>query len=595
MADVTDLGIDGLSRFREVGSGGFATVYAAWDEGFQRWVAVKVLPSLDDDGRRRFDRERALMGQLDSHPNVVTPYRSGYTSSGDAFLVMEYLDGGSLEELLRRRGSLRVDEAVDYLLPITEAVEAGHRLSILHRDIKPANILLTVDGVPKLTDFGISATRDATTTAAAFTLAHAPPESFADGYDRQDERSDLYSLVSTLYTLIRGRPPFEVSGQDSARAQLMRILTHPPAMIGRADVDAFFASGLAKDPADRPQSAGELSTALTLLASGPHRSQSADAAELVQLADTVSESPSITTVEPTSLVPIPPRPASSANIHYQRQDDLSGRPASPAPQPRRRPVALLLAAGAALTAVVIAVSLAPSQPGPSVSDAEAAFAGGADTTDLSSRSADTALETTGPGPGSFSIGQLKLGLLTNDELPEGWTIDDDATRSESGMDLPCNDRFEWSFDSSSDQAFGGYRAASGIPEVTHTVWAMDDWVAEDLFDQMARATDGCKEPWGQSLAADGGLGLEMAVIPSPSITSRGHDTVVSSVSSSAADGARQVTILSRCGGLISRLVLSSPSDDGGTISDELADQLAARAYDRLVGAAEWENATCPPS
>lgn len=223
MSENVDLGIEELSQFHPVGSGGFSTVYSAWDEGFNRLVAVKVLHSLDDDGRRRFDRERKIMGQLSAHPNVITPFRAGYTANRAPFLVMEYVEEGSLEDLAAALGPLPWTDAVDYIIAATEALGHAHEQGVLHRDVKPGNILLA-DGVPKLTDFGIAAIREATTSQVGYTLAHCPPETFTDGTDERDERSDLYSMASTLYTLISGHAPFDVEGPDSQQAYMFRII-----------------------------------------------------------------------------------------------------------------------------------------------------------------------------------------------------------------------------------------------------------------------------------------------------------------------------------------------------------------------------------
>lgn len=174
MASGADHGIDDIGELTVVGAGGFSTVYAGWDGGFQRQVAVKILHSLDEDGRRRFDRERGLMGRLSDHPNVITPFRSGFTIDGSPYVVMEYLPAGSLDDLVRRGGPLSWEQAVTYLRPIADALGYGHDHGVIHRDVKPANILVDHRDQSKLTDFGISAIRESTATLVAFTLAHAP-------------------------------------------------------------------------------------------------------------------------------------------------------------------------------------------------------------------------------------------------------------------------------------------------------------------------------------------------------------------------------------------------------------------------------------
>ena len=261
MSEGNEFGIDGLTDFRPIGSGGFSAVYAAWDAGFQRWVAVKILYDVDEAGRRRFDRERMIMGRLSQHRDVVTPFRFGYTNNQAPYLVMEYVTGGSLADIISTRGHLAWQEAVELLVPVCGALSFAHGEGILHRDIKPDNILLTHGGA-KLGDFGIAAIRAATSTSTAFTLAHTPPETFAGGSDQRDERADVYSLVSTLYTTIMGRAPFEVDEVDSQPAYMVRINENEPppipAELAPADLRRLIASGLAKDPAHRPQSAQEL-------------------------------------------------------------------------------------------------------------------------------------------------------------------------------------------------------------------------------------------------------------------------------------------------------------------------------------------------
>ncbi len=202
------------------------------------------------------------MGQLSGHPNVITPYRSGYTDEGKPYLVMEFVEGGSLADRLNQFGRIEWRQAVTYVLAIADALGQAHKQSILHRDVKPANILVGEDELARLTDFGISAVQGSTSTAMAFTLAHSPPETFASGTDIRDERSDLYSLASTLYTLVTGLIPFAADGdEDSQHAMMRRIETHDPPVIpddlAPPALARFLVDAMAKDPARRPQTAQE--------------------------------------------------------------------------------------------------------------------------------------------------------------------------------------------------------------------------------------------------------------------------------------------------------------------------------------------------
>lgn len=254
---VVDLGIEHLSDYRMVGRGGFSVVYAASHALFQRPVAVKVLSrQLEESDRRRFERECQLMGQMSDHPNVVTVHTAGYTDDNSPYILMELVEGGTLADLVRARGRIPWSEAVAHIGPIALALGHGHGDGILHRDVKPENILLDA-GVPKLADFGIASFRDAagaTSTHVTASWLHTAPETFENS---RDERSDLYSLASTLYQLVAGHAPFWRADDESLSPLMKRLITDPPPPVS-ADlvppgVNEFFSSALAKDPALRPQ------------------------------------------------------------------------------------------------------------------------------------------------------------------------------------------------------------------------------------------------------------------------------------------------------------------------------------------------------
>lgn len=334
-----DLGIDGLSDVRPIGSGGFATVYAATEDRFGRTVAVKVLDKVDAAGRRRFEREQLIMGRMTSHPAVVIPYSSGFTDSGSPYLLMEHLEGGSLGDLVERSGRQGWQQSVDWILPIAAALGHGHAQGILHRDVKPHNILLGPDGSTKLADFGIASVREsaATTQGISFSLDHAAPETFASGNDERDERSDLYSLASSLYQLIDGVAPFHrADANDSQLAYMMRVIDHPapaltsaPAALGR-----FVTGALAKDPALRPATAADFAAQLdrarteSLLnpaaSPQPHSATSAGTGSPVGAGNTISarspaQTPTFTPPTPASWTAPPP------STHPQNQPVSDGR------------------------------------------------------------------------------------------------------------------------------------------------------------------------------------------------------------------------------------------------------------------------------
>lgn len=256
MADV-----EGVKGLHEIGRGGFGVVYRATETDLNREVAVKLLPpQLDENARNRFDRERRSLGALSGHPHIVAIHRSGRTAEHEPFLVMEFCQRGSISDELETAGTISWTRAVDLAVKLAGALETAHRAGIVHRDIKPANVLLSNLGEPKLADFGIARiegapeTRSASITAS---IAHAAPE-VLDG-QRPDARSDVYSLASTVYEIISGRPPFVHGDEESMLPILNRIAQAPvPPLAPQAAPPAVAAAltrAMAKSPESRPQTA----------------------------------------------------------------------------------------------------------------------------------------------------------------------------------------------------------------------------------------------------------------------------------------------------------------------------------------------------
>jgi serine/threonine-protein kinase len=247
-----------------------AEVYRARDLRLDRIVAVKTLRSdlaRDPTSQARFRREAQSAASL-NHPSVIAVYDTGEDNLGDTpvpYIVMEYVDGQTLRDLLREHGRLRPEPAMEIVDGILRALDYSHRGGIIHRDIKPANVMMTRDREVKVMDFGIAramADSAATMTQTAQVIGTAQylsPEQ-ARG-ERVDARSDVYSTGCVLYELLTGRPPFQGDSPVAIAYQHVREEPIPPSQLDPeipAWADAIVLKAMAKDAGDRYQSTGEM-------------------------------------------------------------------------------------------------------------------------------------------------------------------------------------------------------------------------------------------------------------------------------------------------------------------------------------------------
>ena len=410
----------GFEYVRELGGGGFSQVYLYQQKLPRRQVAIKVLrvDSLDRQARKQFVAEANLMAQLSSHPAIATIYSAGITDDDQPYFVMEYCSGGSLA-LGYRTAPLPVAEVLRIGVRVASALESAHRVGIIHRDVKPANILITDYGTPVLTDFGISIGDDGVAEATMFhgdpatattvagsgsqglSIPWAPPEAL-DDEPSSDERSDIYSLGATLYTLLEGRSPFEIPGVSNGAAQLLRrIEKGEPQALSRPEVPEslrdVIAASMAREPGARPTTALALAESLQEverelgLATTPLevRSVAEDTVVVEKVASPqLSQADMQTVLRPKARVPEETAPRAPATQLDAAPDEIIERPLLKTPELtarwKRRTRRQILIGVVALAVVIAATQVAPLLQSV-ISEAQAAA-------DASARSPEESLE-----------------------------------------------------------------------------------------------------------------------------------------------------------------------------------------------------------
>ena len=249
---------------RSVGEGGMANVYLALDTILNRKVAVKILRGdLAEDEKfvRRFQREAISASSLND-PNIVEVYDVG-EDDGKYFIVMEYVEGKTLKQLIKKRGSLTLPEVVDIMLQLTSAIAHAHESYIIHRDIKPQNVIILEDGRVKIMDFGIAVALNAgeltQTNSVMGTVYYIPPEQANGG--KADVKSDIYSLGILMYELVTGHVPFKGENPVEVAIKHMNeplpsICEYDPEM--PQSIENIILKAAAKNPQNRYTSAMEM-------------------------------------------------------------------------------------------------------------------------------------------------------------------------------------------------------------------------------------------------------------------------------------------------------------------------------------------------
>ncbi|GAB4524053.1 MAG: hypothetical protein Fur0018_07350 [Anaerolineales bacterium] len=260
----------------ELGKGGMAVVYRAFDPRFKREVALKVLPRAllhDDQFRARFEREAQVIAQLE-HPAIVPVYDFG-EQDGQPYIVMRLMTGGSLAKRIQQQGTISLAEATAILTVIAEAMNEAHERGIIHRDIKPANILFDARGKAYLSDFGIAKMLQATVSLTGSQIIIGTPAYMCPEQGRGerdiDRRSDVYALGAILFEMLSGRIPYDA---DTPTGQIIKHITEPvPDLCAlRPDlppsIQTVIATAMAKDRDARYPTAGHLAKAMSYVTRG---------------------------------------------------------------------------------------------------------------------------------------------------------------------------------------------------------------------------------------------------------------------------------------------------------------------------------------
>jgi serine/threonine-protein kinase len=274
------MGTEGLlgGRYRldgVAGHGGMATVFAAFDTVLERKVAVKLLQRRRDEGgvlHERFEREARAEAKI-VHPNVVSVHDVGVADDGRPFIVMDFVDGESLQDLIAREAPLSSELVARIGMGVARALAAAHVLGIVHRDVKPANVVIDPHGIPHLMDFGLARelfADDPGVTAPGVlvgTAFYVAPEQARFG--TASPAADLYAFGAVLYHALTGAPPF--TGEGAMDVALRRFEEDPAelrAVAPAADPDlaAVIHALLARDPVERPWDADAVAERLADIA-----------------------------------------------------------------------------------------------------------------------------------------------------------------------------------------------------------------------------------------------------------------------------------------------------------------------------------------
>ncbi|MGY4843343.1 protein kinase domain-containing protein [Kocuria sp. MNB10] len=247
---------------RLIARGGTATVYEGLDERLERPVALKIMHShvADDPSFVARARREAKSAARLHHPNVVAVLDQGHTADGVLYLVLEYVDGPTLRDVVAHEAPMTPRRTLDLLIPVLRGLTQAHRIGLVHRDVKPENVLLTRGGQVKVADFGLTRAVDEHTTSTTVmgTVGYAAPELVGDG--PVDQRSDVYAVGIMAYEMLTGSRPYTGTALQVATAHVSRDVPAPGGLAQGvpAALDEFVLRATSRDAAQRPADAAAL-------------------------------------------------------------------------------------------------------------------------------------------------------------------------------------------------------------------------------------------------------------------------------------------------------------------------------------------------
>src|SRR3972149_4827408 len=272
MSDLIGKTLGPYRIIEQIGAGGMATVFKAYQRGTDRYVAVKILPpylSKDEQFAKRFQREAKAITRLE-HAHILPIYDYG-EADRITYIAMRYVDAGTLKQRIAK-GPLPLDEIARIIGQVGSALDYAHRIGIIHRDVKPANVLIDEQGDTYLTDFGLARMMEASDQLTASGVGVGTPTYMSPEQgqgNKVDHRSDIYSLGVVLFEMVTGHVPYEA---ETPMAVMLKHITDPlplPRLVNPnvpEAVERVILKALAKDPNDRYQAAGEMAQARTTAA-----------------------------------------------------------------------------------------------------------------------------------------------------------------------------------------------------------------------------------------------------------------------------------------------------------------------------------------